>query len=351
MIAVDATPLVIDPRRGVARALRGRLRGWALEPPARPLTLFAPHVLDLPWAFDVAVPPRPTSSARAFRRRLPRLLRAQGAEVLYSPFSAFPRTRIPTVVTVHELPFVRLGAAAEGRVRSRRHLRWLARNVAACAAIVVPSEATRDDLVRLHPEARSRVHVIPNAFDPTPWEHAARDAVRSTGRLVVAVGTGQGAGGAFKKGLDVLFDALRRLPDVHTVIVGRVRGRVPARVEVRPSLDDRALARLVASAHLLVHPARSEGFGYPPLEAMAAGTPVVTTDGGALPEVVGDAALVVAAGDAEALADGMRRVLDDRALARRFGEAGHERVRDPAFDPVAGARRLGALLERVGDRR
>ena len=333
-IAVDGTPLVLDPRRGVARALRARLEGWTAHAPDEPVILLAP---------------RPRESARAFRRRLPDLLEGAGARVLYSPFSAFPKTPLPTVVTVHELPFVRLGDAAEGRWRARRHRRWLARGVDAAAGIVVPSAATRADLLTLHPQAEDRVHVIPNAFDPSPWAQAAVKTPRTADPSIVVVGTGHRAAGAWKKGIDVLFEALRVLPTVHTTLVGRLRSAPPTGVDVRPDLDDEALARRVASATCLVHPARSEGFGYPPLEAMAAGTPVVATDGGALSELVGDAALVVPAGDAAALADGVRQVLDDASLRDRLVEAGRRRITDPAFDPAAGAQRLAVLLARVED--
>lgn len=331
VIAVDATPLVADPRRGVARALRARLAAWEAVPPGRPVVLLAPG---------------PAESPRAFRRRLPSLLGEAGARVLYSPFSAFPETPVPTVVTVHELPFVRLGDAIEGRGRALRHRRWLARDVARCAGIVVPSTATRDDLLRLHPDAGDRVHLVPNGFDPVPWRTPARPLERSERPRLVAIGTGHGAAGARKKGLDVLFDALAALPDVRITLVGRFRGRVPAVVELRPDLDDEALARLVASATCLVHPARSEGFGYPPLEAMAAGTPVVTTDGGALPELVGDAAIVVPAGDAAALARAVRRVVEDPDLAARLVAAGRQRVLAPRFDPSVGAAALTKVLER-----
>lgn len=344
MISVDATPLVVDPRRGVARALRARLAGWAQACPDRPLTLFAPRGLDDDVGFEVVTPNRSTDSSRTFRRRLPALLLGAGATVLYSPFSAFPRTTVPVVVTVHELPWVRGGDAAEGRLRARSHRWWLRRDVTKAAAIVVPSEATRDDLLQVHPYAAARVHVIPNAFDPTPWARAAEGIEKATPPTLVVVGTGHGAAGARKKGLDVFFDALRVLPDVRAVVVGRVRGRVPAGVEVRTDLDDDALARLVAAATCLVHPARSEGFGYPPLEAMAVGTPVVTTTGGALPEIVGDAALVVPC-DRDHLAAALREMLADDALRARYVEAGGRRVRDAAFDPQVGARRLAAVLE------
>ena len=347
MIAVDATPLVTDPRRGVARALRARLAGWASEPPGPEIVLFAPRALELDGPFEVVVPKRPTDSHRAFRRRLPALLRDAGARVLYSPFSAFPARTVPTVVLVHELPFVRLGVLAEGPVRAGHHRRWLARDVAHAAAIVVPSEATRADVIALHPEADARVHVIANGFDPAPWRRAAEDAVPAARSSIVVVGTGHFSAGPWKKGMDVLHEALRALPDVRATLVGGCEGHVPSGIEIRTDLDDAALARLVASASCLVHPARSEGFGYPPLEAMAAGTPVVTTDGGALPEIVGDAALVVPAGDARALADGIRRVLGNAALREALIAAGRRRVGDPAFRPAAGARRLAALLAAV----
>jgi alpha-1,3-rhamnosyl/mannosyltransferase len=84
---------------------------------------------------------------------------------------------------------------------------------------------------------------------------------------------------------------------------------------------------LLAGATVFVYPSRYEGFGFPPLEAMAAGVPVVATAVGSLPEVLGEAALLVAAGDPTALAGAMEQVLSDDAVRQRLVAAGRERVR------------------------
>jgi glycosyltransferase involved in cell wall biosynthesis len=80
---------------------------------------------------------------------------------------------------------------------------------------------------------------------------------------------------------------------------------------VRPGyLDDDALGATLGSAAALAYPSVYEGFGFPPLQAMAAGVPVVTTSVGSIPEVVGDGAVLVGGGDSHALADGLIHVLD-----------------------------------------
>lgn len=343
MIAVDATPLALETPGGVRRALAELVAGWARISRPRPVVLFAPKRLpdDTPALDGVVVPSRAARSGRAFRRMLPALLAAEGAETLWSPWSAFPRVPLPVVAVVHELPFVRLGTI-EGRLRTWRHRHWLARNTAECAAIVVPSFAVRDDLLSLGACSAGKVHVVPNAFDPQPWAEAARPP--ASPRRVVVVGTGHGAAGARKKGIDTLLEAFAALPADPTLelhVVGRLSSPPPGAHVVHGPTDEE-LRTLVASAWLLVHPARSEGFGYPPLEAMAAGVPVVTTDGGALPEVTGDAALHVPAGDADALALAIGEVATDEGLRTRLIAAGHERAL--AFPPDTTARMAQDLL-------
>ena len=331
MIAVDGTPLMLMPQSGVARALHELLAGWARLAPDEP---------------PVVLMPAAGESARAFRKRLPKLVKDGRCEALYSPWSAFPRVEVPVLALVHELPFVRHGAL-EGRVRSVRHRRWLRRNVRACAGIVVPSAATRQDLLAVHPEAGARVHLVPNAFDPAPWSASTRADPGGPVRVLM-VGLGHGRRGARKKGLDVLTEAWRRCPshDWQLDLVGDPGADVPAGAHVHGHVDDEALRSLLGAATVLVYPSRSEGFGYPPLEAMAAGVPVLTTDAGSLPEVVGDAALVVRAGDAEALAEGLSRAVGDAALRARLTTSGRSRCR--AFDSRETARGIRAIFERLG---
>ena len=94
-------------------------------------------------------------------------------------------------------------------------------------------------------------------------------------------------------------------------------------------VSDDELACMYAEAQVAVVPSLYEGFSLPAIEAMACGVPLVATTGGALPEVVGsdgETALLVTPDDAEALAAGIRRILDDDALAARLGEGGRQRV-------------------------
>ena len=131
------------------------------------------------------------------------------------------------------------------------------------------------------------------------------------------------------KGLDVLIDALARVaaarPKARLHIVGQLRDgpakrRLAAhglsqRVSTSSDLTRAEVADLYRRAHIVACPARFEGFGFPAAEAMACGAAVVSSDGGALPEVVGDAGLVSPAGDAEAMAANLARLLDAPAEA------------------------------------
>ena len=146
------------------------------------------------------------------------------------------------------------------------------------------------------------------------------------------------------KGLVPLLEALAKLrterDDAELVVIGKLRqgSKIPATLErlglegsVRfvHGVDDEDIVRLYAEAAVAVVPSLYEGFSLPAVEAMACGTPIVATTGGALPEVVGrdgETGLLVPPGDASALALAIGRLLDDDALRARLGAAGRDRV-------------------------
>ncbi len=322
MIAVDARPFTLGPP-SVAQALTALLAGWQRIETRMPL-----RALE---ATD--------------RRALPALVADARAEAFLSPWSSFPRLGVPVVALVHELPFVR--GVSEGRLRDWKHRRWLRRNVRACAAIVVPTAATRDDVIALHPEARERVHVVPHGFDPEPW--AAAERAPAEPPYAVMVGVGATRRMALKKGLDVALEAWRArlVPEgLRLVLVGQSAFALPTGVEARPDLDAPALRQLVAGARLLLYPSRSEGFGYPPLEALAAGVPVVASDIPAVVEVTGEGAVRVPPGDAPALAAGIRTLLDDEATHAACLAAGRERI--AALTPERAALGIRDVFRTIG---
>ena len=347
MILVDGSPLVWGPV-SVAHIVRGWLLGW---PEDRAVRLALPHGATPPEGLSPEVvlhDARPAATPRAFRARFAALAGDVGATGFLSPWAAFPRDlprRVDVVALVHELPFVRHGAL-EGRMRGWRHRRWLHLGERRGVRWAVPSHATREDLLSFLAQAEGRVEVVPPGFDPRPWEAARRGP--DTPPYAVMVGLGHGRRGARKKGLDVLLEAWRRGAPAgwRLVLAGTVPGPLPAGVEACGALHGDALRARVAGASLLVYPSRSEGFGFPPLEAMAADVPVLATDAGATPATVGDAAWLVAAGDAEALAAGLGRLAGDGVLRARLRARG--RIRAAQFPCDASARAVLALFDGAG---
>jgi glycosyltransferase involved in cell wall biosynthesis len=344
-VGLDATPL-LGPRTGVGRYVAGLVEALAELPGGEPEEL---ALVPFTWR-GTADLPRVAPAAprlRVGRRRVPaRLLRATWAAVAFPPvewlagpvdvfhatnFVAPPARRAATVVTIHDLTYLRhpeMVTAASARYRDLVP-RALRRGATVCTpTAAVGAEVA--DAYRLPPE---RLVVTPLGVGPawraaTPPEPAWLAANGLPERYLLFVGNREP-----RKNLPTLLAAYREL------LAGRVPGAgggsggpVPPLVLVGPAgwgealdlaglpaeavrtpgyLPEEDLARVVAGAAALVFPSWYEGFGLPALEALACGTPVVATDLPALREVLGDQAELVPPGDAAALADALARVLDD----------------------------------------
>jgi glycosyltransferase involved in cell wall biosynthesis len=204
-------------------------------------------------------------------------------------------------------------------------------------AVVTVSHSSRADIAAQMGVAPERMTVVPVGVDHTVFR--PRPDIRPVpGRLMVT-----SSSDVPMKGLVPLLEAvdrLRRSRAVELVVVGRPQkgGRVDRaldRLGLRPAvrfvsgITDEELARCYGEAEVAVVPSLYEGFSLPAIEAMACGVPVVTTTGGALPEVVGrhgETAVLVPPDDAAALAAAIAGLLDDPAARARLGAAGRERV-------------------------
>jgi len=249
------------------------------------------------------------------------------------------------VVSCHDLMLLKAAAGEAGFQPGRLSLarfRWTTGFLRRAARIVCPTEATKRDVVRFLRITPERIDVVPYGVEPSfrPLASALRDDVRrrlvGEAHMVLQVSTGdpykntEGALRAFAALLRAGVDArLVRAgapltPPQHRL--ARALG-VGAAVVDCGSVPEPALVELYNAADVLLFPSHAEGFGWPPLEAMACGTPVVASDAAALVEACDGAALHAPASDDDALARQLRRVLEDVALAdtlrmRGFAHAG-----------------------------
>lgn len=257
------------------------------------------------------------------------------------------------VVTIHDLSFMRYR-----EMHPAQRLAWLEkglwRTLAAADRIIVVSEFTRNELIALTGVERQRVEVVPLGAAPEfrPRVEAETESTRARQGLSHR-GYGLFVGNLEpRKNLGRLLDAWERLP-------GEIRGDFPLVVAGGKGWrDDRLMQRLeeaaargtvrltgfvpaaelpdlVASARFLAFPSLYEGFGIPVLEAMACGVPVLTSNRASLPEVAGDAALLVDPESVEAIAEGLARLLQDDDLARTLSERGLERASTFSWDRCA----------------
>lgn len=242
----------------------------------------------------------------------------------------------PFVITVHDLSFLRYPQSF--RAPNRFYLRLFTRLSAQRAQrVIAVSESTKRDLVQQYGLSRNKVDVIHNGVDPSfhPLPAAQVTAFRAARGLphqfLLFVGTLEP-----RKNVAGLVEAYARLakPRPPLMLVGGkgwLYDEVFALVEARNLTDEVQFVGYVPAEELpawynaatvFVYPSFYEGFGLPPLEAMACGTPVVTSSASALPEVVGQAGLMVDPGDPDALTAAMERALTDLDLREQMQSAG-----------------------------
>lgn len=345
-IALDYRPALLSPA-GIGRAVRELARALAARDDVD-VHLFG-HSLARAQV-ETAIPP----NARLHRvpipgRSLPFLHRlGLGADRLAGRVDVFhwtdyvqpPLSRARAVLTVHDLAFVRDPRwhgedAAVLRERTRRA-------IAAAAALVVPSTTTAQDVRTFAPAAPSPV-VIPFGADHVPRDLAPTG---DGSPFVLCVGTIEP-----RKNHLALLAAWRRLPNPRPrlLVVGRIGWECEAivaalreavaegLVEWRQHVDDRAMWQLLAGARALVYPSAWEGFGFPPLEAMQLGIPVLANDTPALRELGDDAILFTDAADPAAFADALHRVLHDDARRARCVQVGKQRAANYLWSACADA--------------
>jgi len=287
----------------------------------------------------------------AFARRLDKYLARHANrfdvvhdnQTLASPFLRIQK-RLPVITTLHHpIAIDREYAVAASNTWWKKSLtrRWYnfvdmqARTSRQLPLMFAVSEAARDSHKEHYGVDASKVRVSFNGIDHDifhPDENCQRE-----GGLIVTTASADAA----IKGLDLLIKAFAKSakarPAARLHIVGTLRDGpakqaidklgLSQRVTTSSNLTRKAVAELYRRAHIVACPARFEGFGFPAAEAMACGAAVVASNGGALPEVIGEAGLVSAVGDIDAMAENLGRLLDSPDEAARLGLLASKRAR------------------------
>lgn len=310
------------------------------------------HVLvELAQRVEIVATPQ-RGIGRRLRRGGPQVLLADGHEWL-------PQAPVPVVAYVHEAGWFtpELRAVLDPEFLAHIEPRTLAA-MRAADQVIVPSRAVRADLIRELSVPEWCVHAVPHGIDPIFRPGLAG------GRELVAAAAGRDRGVPYvlyaatlhpRKNLGALRTAIAQLageglphllviaghaaPDrrssaeLEAAAAAELPG-APGRVVRVGEPNDRELAALMGGAAAFCLPSLYEGFGLTALEALACGSPVVVSDRGALPEVVADAALVVAPQPGE-IAAALRRILGDPDLAARLAAAGPRRAAEFSWERMA----------------
>ena len=369
-IALDARTIYRPQRRGIGRSLLAMYRALAAVRPDWRITafhqtrgaiaeLFSPDILA---ASRIDMPGDRFDAWERFR--LPLAARSAGAHVLHCPANTCARWKLtPTVVTVHDLIPLDMPKLYE-RDRVARFHRGVQQACRRADWLLTPSAYTRDRLVSQFGAAARRITINPWAPDPSllpaneaPAGVLERFGVR--GRCVIHLGARDRRKNTLRclEAWSVLPNALKRETTLLVVGLDDATLRQLSGVVTQLNLDGSVrlcgfvspqdIAALFHASEVLLYPSLAEGFGLPVLDAFATGTAVVCSGTTSLPEVAGDAAEYVDAGDAFDIAEGLRRVLDSDSLRAELVQRGSDRVRQYTWEKTA--LRFALSVERALD--
>ncbi|HLK21277.1 MAG TPA: glycosyltransferase family 1 protein [Bryobacteraceae bacterium] len=363
-----ALRIVLDARRvgdfGIGTYIRNLVRALARLDNANQYTLIAPspdvpEFSDLPSNFEIAVyakQSRPGFAQAGFTWFLSRF----PADLFHIPLNAVPMWMPkPYLVTIHDMSTL-LFSNQKG-YRSSLRLFYLRRGLARADRVLAVSSATRRDVESVLQIPASRIQVVHNAPDPNFRQSSGKteaevqrvlDRYRIHYPFLLYVGRTNP-----QKNIPRLVEAFAvlrgelqehsRYQDLRLIIIGDEISRHPAlrQAVIQSRVEDsvrflgfvpiETLRAFYQAASAFVFPSLYEGFGLPPLEAMACGTPVVCSHVSSLPEVVGDAALIVNPENVFDIARGMREVLLNDTLREELIESGLEQARQFSWERTA----------------
>jgi glycosyltransferase involved in cell wall biosynthesis len=274
-----------------------------------------------------------------------------GIDLFHATDHLLPRLeRVPAVFTLYDLTYLLTDTHT---TLNRLFLTWMMpRFLQRARAIIAVSQCTRQDLLRHYAVEAGKVHVIYGGVNPCfrPASDTEIAQIRRQyglpERFILAVGTLEP-----RKNYGVLLAAYRSLLDeglqAGLVIAGRKGWRyaefyrqlarlgLKERVQILGSVADQDLPALYSAAHVFAFPSLYEGFGLPPLEAMACATPVVASSASSIPEVVGSAGLTVEPHDVNGLARAIAAILSDDGLRAGLRAAGPRQARQFTWERAA----------------
>jgi len=349
------------PFSGVHKSILGLAQGLSAFGTEHDFSFFVSRDVDASELENEHFHIRTTRSSNRFRLRrilwdqgvLPIRLRMDKVDVFHAPAYVMPiLTRVPTVLTVHDVFALRYPVLC--KMSNVIHLQNLMpRSVRLAKRVIVPSLATKDQLIETLRTPPEKIRVIHHAIDPRfrVLDEEAKQEIREKYHLpekfLLYVGNLDP-----KKNIKQLIRAffasyVSKRIEHRLLIVGERSWQYKELVQVARDLgvgdavsfpgyiSDDDLPGLYNCADAFIFPSRIEGFGFPPLEAMACGTPVITSQDPALVEMTADGALHVKGSDLAALREAIENVVSDPSLRRELREKGFERVKHFSLEKTA----------------
>jgi glycosyltransferase involved in cell wall biosynthesis len=278
---------------------------------------------------------------------IPWTLKRLHADLFHAPHYVLPLlTPCPSVVTVHDVIHLLFPQYLPSRFAVHYAHRMIGRAVEQAKLVMTVSQASKRDLLGFFDVAEEKILVIPNGIDPSMTRDLSPDEIERVKRRFQLTGRTALFVGNIKphKNVERLISAFAKVredsafSDLTLMIVGDEISKYPslrravARHQIRSHVrffgfvPETTLVSLYRAADVFVFPSLYEGFGLPPLEAMANGTPVVTSKISSLPEVVDDAAVMVDPYNVDELAEAIKSTLVDKELRARLIELGRKRA-------------------------